>query len=198
MKNKVPRVYEKKYKKYIGKLYQEEQTKINRTKKKNCRIINTTFFLSFIPLILSLFLYEDTFIDVKIILIVYTFFGLISAYISSNFFNNSEVYKSLFYKLFINFICAGSLFSFSLLGINYLSFKNKLVEKQFTIIRKGSKAGATQVERTPTVDINHHGIIKSISFSPKDAEKVKGAIHIKLTLQEGNLGFDFIKSKKII
>ena len=164
-------------------------------------IYGVPFFTGLILQIFAVDLFRQTFISQKITVSLYLISGIIGFILLRHKIQGSL--KNKFFDFIISLtycmISIGGNLAFLFLAGNYYLASSETTRQTFSIVSTGTFAKAYPSGcRKPYADIKKDGLTKEIVFKcnlPKDINTYKS---IDMTISEGGLGFDIIKTKRLI
>ncbi|MCO4293075.1 hypothetical protein NF867_09385, partial [Solitalea sp. MAHUQ-68] len=173
---------------------------INERVSKGNKILDAAFYsfflLGLILLIWEIYIYRQTIIDVKIPLLIWTVPGVFLTPLLYDKLNNIDGRVGHWILHYIGHTCStGAILLFGFMASNLYMADYKKVNKQYSIIEKGSIPGSKghRNERLPYVVINYEGLKKELIFSYSQTDIINTANNVNLTVRKGFWGFDVLE-----
>lgn len=170
--------------------------RVSNGNKKLDYLVVVLLFLGLILLIWEIFIYRRTIIELNIPLFLWLTPGVFLTpllYKRINYIDGIKTHWTLHYIL--HTFMTGAFILFSFMASNLYFADNKIENKKFDIIGKGSLPGSKRHrnERKPYVMINYEGMEKQLIFSYPETDKINSAKKVNLTVKRGLWGFDILE-----
>ncbi|WP_299611455.1 hypothetical protein, partial [uncultured Aquimarina sp.] len=163
-----------------------------------------TLFIGLLLMIWQIEIYRNTIIDFRlllgfvIIVTIITFLIDVKNY-SKTYYEYSNT-SLIFYSLLQYLFSAGLISCSAITLTNYYFADKDPIKKRYTIIHRSSLTGGKyhRDERKPTFYINYKGTEKELVFPHKYFDNMHSYKKIEFEVNQGLLGFDILKNKRLI
>ncbi|TCI84527.1 hypothetical protein [Tenacibaculum sp. M341] len=156
-------------------------------------IYTASFFIGLVMMLWGILIYESTFIDKKLLIILCLIPSLIVFVLIRDHYNNTYSVVSSFYAFAASIVSAGFLIISLFLICNFYFASDKSITKTYIVSEIGKLSGSS---KSKYIYINHKDLSKQLIL--KKNTSIKKGNKIKIEISKGLLGLDVIRNKKII
>jgi hypothetical protein len=154
------------------------------------------FFAGLTSAIFEIDIYRKTFIPIAIPIAIYLLTGLLSTPFFLKTLPPVLEKTGLFYQFIFNTLSWGGVATCLFMATNFYFSKNDRSAIELTILGSGNLAKGRSGCATPYAEVNYQGIDKELMFP---CETIVSKYNtIILTLDKGLLGYDVVKSQKLL